>query len=156
LKITFLFIGRTKDKNLDTLIKYYLARISRYIPSQIRELKENHNIAAKDTAKKIQTEGEQFLAEIDKGDFTILLDEGGKEFASKDFSKFLSQKFNSGIKQINFIIGGPFGLSDKLREASSVIISLSKFTFTHEISRLVLLEQVYRALTIIRGERYHY
>lgn len=155
MKLFFISIGKTKDKNLKDLADDYIGRIKRYIPAEIIELREPKGISPKDTEKIIREEGCLFEDNIKDG-YTIVMDERGKPMTTVEFAQFLSKRFDSGIKQINFLIGGPFGLSKEIKEKSDEIVSLSKLTFTHEMSRVILLEQIYRALTILRGEKYHY
>ena len=101
-------------------------------------------------------EGELILKQLGKGDQVILLDERGKSLSSVEFAKFLQKKMNSGIKQLVFIIGGPYGFSKEVYDRSNDTISLSKMTFSHQMVRVFFAEQLYRAFTIIRGESYHH
>ena len=156
MKFFFISIGKTRDKNLESLILEYHSRIKRYFPAEILELKEPKNVSSKDTGKIIELEGKLLKEHIKGGAYTFVLSEEGKNYSTRDFASHLSKKINSGIKSINFIIGGPFGISDEVKKSSNEVISLSKLTFTHEMARVIILEQVYRALTLLRGEKYHY
>jgi len=156
VKLLFLSIGKTKDPSIKSLISDYSTRLKRYFPCEIIELKEDKNISSKDRGKIIKKEGEKLLEYIKPGSFTFVLDEKGKNYITREFSKFFEGKLSGGFKQITFIIGGPFGISEEVKKKASSLFSLSKLTFTHEMSRVILLEQVFRAMTIIKGERYHY
>jgi len=103
-----------------------------------------------------EREGELILKEIQAADQMVLLDEKGKEFRSIEFSKFLQKKMNSGIKQLIFVIGGPYGFSDKVYNEANGMVSFSKMTFSHQMIRLFVAEQIYRAFTILKNEPYHH
>ena len=156
MKLLFISIGKTRNKNQQALIEEYLARVKGYLPSEFIEIREPKNISSMDAAQAIKAEGEFFRKYIGSGAYTFVLSEEGKNYSTKEFASQLSKKMNGGFKSINFIIGGPFGISDEVKKASNEVISLSKLTFTHEMARVIILEQVYRAMTMIRGEKYHY
>jgi len=156
VKLAFISIGKTKDKNLLSLCENYFSRIKNYLPCETIEIKEDKSISSKDTRKIIQREGEKLSGYMGSGSYSIVFDENGKTLSTKDFSSLLTNLMNSGNKKINLIIGGPFGLSDEVRKNANSIISLSKLTFPHELAKTILLEQIYRALTIIKGQKYHY
>ena len=156
MKLLFVFPGKTKDRNLLGLAQDYFARIRKHMPCELIELKEKKDIYARDTKKMIQKEGEVLGKYMGSGTFTVCLDDNGKQYSTEGLAAMLDGKMNSGFKQINFIIGGPYGLAEEILERSELKISLSKMTFTHDMSRVLLLEQVYRALTIIRGGKYHH
>lgn len=101
-------------------------------------------------------EGEMILRQIKGGDTMVLLDEHGHQFTSVEYSRELQKRMASGIKRLVMVIGGPYGFSDEVRQKASGMVSLSKMTFTHEMVRLFFIEQVYRAMTILRGEPYHH
>ncbi len=157
MKFVFHSIGKTRDKNLYNLENEYLSRISKLVKCEIKKLKEVKNVAKNDRKKIIAREGLSLLAAIEnsKG-FTVCLDEKGKSFSTIEFADLIQKKMNSGEKNINFIVGGPFGLSSDVKQLGDVTLSLSKMTFTHEMSTVVILEQVYRAMTILKGQTYHY
>lgn len=156
MKIKLLAIGKTDDKNLQVLIATYEKRLKHYIKFEsefIPDIKKVKNLSQKEQKEK---EGDLILKKAFPTDQIILLDEKGKEFSSMEFSKFLQKKMNSGIKQIVLVIGGPYGFSDKVYQKASGKISLSKMTFSHQMIRLFVVEQIYRAFTILKNEPYHH
>jgi len=157
VKFVFHSIGKTKEKNLFNLEQEYLSRISKYIKCETKKLKEAKNVSKNDRKKIIAVEGLNILTSIssNKG-FTLCLDERGKQFSTLELADLIQKKMNSGEKQINFVVGGPFGLSEDVKQLGDVTLSLSKMTFTHEMSMTILLEQIYRAMTVLKGQNYHY
>ena len=156
MKIKLLAIGKTDDKNLQVLIATYEKRLKHYIKFEsefIPDIKKVKNLSQKEQKEK---EGDLILKKVSPTDQIILLDEKGKEFSSMEFSKFLQKKMNSGIKQIVLVIGGPYGFSDKVYQKASGKISLSKMTFSHQMIRLFVVEQIYRAFSILKNEPYHH
>ena len=156
MRIKLLAIGKTDDKSLQILIQTYEQRLKHYVKFElfvIPDIKNSKNISQGQQKEK---EGELILKELQATDQLILLDEKGKEFRSIEFSKFLQKKMNSGIKQLVFVIGGPYGFSDKLYQKATGKVSLSKMTFSHQMIRLFVVEQIYRAFTILRNEPYHH
>ncbi len=156
MKIKLLAIGKTDDKNLQVLIATYEKRLKHYIKFEsefIPDIKNVKNLSQKEQKEK---EGDLILKKVSPTDQIILLDEKGKEFSSMEFSKFLQKKMNSCIKQIVLVIGGPYGFSDKVYQKASGKISLSKMTFSHQMIRLFVVEQIYRAFTILKNEPYHH
>lgn len=156
MKVELLVIGRTKSPELDRLCTTYLKRLKRYIPSEllvIADVKRAKNERPEDLAMK---EGEQLLKHVDAGDVLFLLDERGKGFTSRAFANFLQKQMNSGRKRLVLAIGGAYGFSDAVYTRADGMIRLSEMTFSHEMARLFLLEQLYRACTILKGEPYHH
>lgn len=156
MKVTLLLSGKTVKDYLSEGIKIYEQRINRYIPFGIEivpEIKKRGNLTDQDV--KIG-EGRHLLKRISTGDFLILLDEKGKEFNSVQFSQFIDNHMVQGRKNIIFAVGGPYGFSGELLKRADLKISLSKMTFSHQIIRIIFLEQLYRAFTIIKGEPYHH
>jgi len=156
MKIKLLTIGKTDNAALAQLIKTYEARLKHYIQFSIEIIPDLKN--TKNFSEEIQKEkeGDLILSKISTTDRMVLLDENGTSFDSIEFSKFLQKQMNSGIKQLVFIIGGPYGFSEKIYKKSQVKISLSKMTFSHQMVRLFIVEQIYRAFTILRNEPYHH
>lgn len=156
MRIKLLAIGKTDDKNLLGLIQVYHQRLKHYINFElviIPDIKKSKNLSENQQKEK---EGELILKEIRTTDQLILLDEKGKEFRSIEFSQFLQKKMNSGIKQLVFAIGGPYGFSDKVYQKASGKVSFSKMTFSHQMIRLFVIEQIYRGFTILKNEPYHH
>ncbi len=156
MKIKLLAIGKTDDKNLIKLIENYQNRLKHYIKFEltiIPDIKNSKNLSEK---KQKVKEGELILKQLQPTDQLILLDDKGKEFSSIEFSKYLQKKMNSGIKQLVLVIGGPFGFSDEVYKKSNGKISFSKMTFSHQMIRLFVVEQLYRGFTILKNEPYHH
>lgn len=156
MKVKFICIGKTGKSFLEEGENEYLKRLKHYIPVERIEIPDLKN-AKKLTFDQIKDqEGKEILSKIQAGDHLILLDERGDFLSSVQFSNFLQQKFNSGGKAIAFVVGGAYGFSDEVYNAASGKISLSKMTFSHQMVRMIFFEQLYRAMTILRGEPYHH
>jgi 23S rRNA (pseudouridine1915-N3)-methyltransferase len=156
MKIKLLAIGRTDDKNLQILIQTYQKRLKHYINFELVIIPDIKNTKNLSKSQQKEKEGGLLLKEFGSTDQIILLDEKGQEFRSIDFSKFLQKKMNSGIKQLVFVIGGPYGFSDKIYQKSNGKVSFSRMTFSHQMIRLFIVEQIYRAFTILKNEPYHH
>ena len=156
MNIKLLTIGKTDNKQLDALIEDYKKRLGFYIKFQIEIIPDIKNVKNLSEAQQKQKEGELILGKINTTDALILLDENGKQFNSIEFSKYLQKHMNSGIKQLVFVIGGPYGFSDDVYKKANGKISLSKMTFSHQMVRLFFTEQLYRGFTILRNEPYHH
>lgn len=156
MKIKLLAIGKTDDKNLIQLIDIYKNRLKHYIKFELEIIPDIKNVKKLSEAQQKEKEGELILAKLQNTDQLILLDDKGKDFTSIEFSKFLQKKMNSGIKQLVLVIGGPYGFSDAVYKKANGKISLSKMTFSHQMIRLFIVEQLYRGFTILRNEPYHH
>ncbi|WP_104734036.1 23S rRNA (pseudouridine(1915)-N(3))-methyltransferase RlmH [Hanstruepera ponticola] len=156
MTIKLLAIGKTDNKQLQTLIADYQKRLGHYIKFDfeiIPDLKKAKNLSA---IQQKQKEGELILLRINPTDILILLDENGKQMDSVVFSQYLQKHMNSGIKQLIFVIGGPYGFSEEVYNKAQGKLSLSKMTFSHQMIRLFIVEQLYRAFTILKNEPYHH
>ena len=156
MKIKLLAIGKTDDKNLIALITMYQKRLKHYINFDLEiipDIKKAKNLTENQQKEK---EGDLILQQLSPTDVLVLLDEKGQEFRSIQFSKFLQKKMNSGIKQLVLVIGGPYGFSDAVYQKAQGKIALSKMTFSHQMIRLFVVEQLYRAFTILKNEPYHH
>jgi|SRR5690554_468837 len=156
MNIKLLAIGKTDDKNLDILIESYTKRLGFYIKFDLEIIPDIKNRRNLSVFQQKQKEGALILSKISSSDYLVLLDEKGKSFSSIDFADELQKKMNSGIKTLVFVIGGPYGFSDEVYQKSTGKISLSKMTFSHQMVRLFVIEQIYRALTILKNEPYHH
>ena len=156
MKITLLAIGKTEDKRLQSLIDDYVKRLGHYIKFSFEILPDVKNVKHLSESQQKDKEGEQFLSYLNTSDVVVLLDENGKAFNSIDFSNYLQKHMNSGIKNLVFVIGGPYGFSDSLYQRAQGKVALSKMTFSHQMVRLFVVEQLYRAFTILRNEPYHH
>lgn len=156
MKITLVCIGKTDDKFIQEGIDKYLGRLKHYITFNIVVIPDVKNVKNMSKLQQMEKESELFFKQISNQDFVVLLDERGKEFSSVEFSNYLSQRMVSGTSHMIFLIGGPYGFAEKVRERANFLVSLSKMTFSHQMVRLFFVEQVYRAFTIMKGEPYHH
>ena len=155
MTIKLLAIGKIDSGQLQELIEVYEKRLQHYVNFEIDiipDLKKTKNLSEDQQKEK---EGELILKKLAPTDVLVLFDEKGKQFSSVEFSQYLQKKMNSGIKQLVFLIGGPYGFSNAVYAKASGKISLSKMTFSHQMVRLFITEQVYRAFTILKNEPYH-
>lgn len=155
MRINLICIGKTDDKEIISLIRYYLPRIPKHWNFEILEIPDVKNAKnfSPDSLKK--EEAKLFLNNIDSSDLTILLDEKGKQFTSREFSEKMDFWQGNSVKKINFLIGGAYGFSEEIYQRANEKISLSKMTFTHQMIRLFFVEQIYRTATILQGKPYH-
>jgi len=156
MTIKLVCIGKTDKKELEALIKTYSERLQHYIKFEfeiIPDLKKTKNL---DENQQKSKEGELILSGIQNSDFTVLLDENGKQFSSETFSEYIQKRMNTGMKRLIFVIGGPYGFSEEVYKRADSKISLSKMTFSHQMVRLFFTEQLYRAFTILKNEPYHH
>lgn len=154
MKITLLVVGKTVGAELPKMIDEYAARLTHYVPFELVVLPELRNTKSLSEAQQKQQEGEMIIRATD-GHFLVLLDEHGKEFRSIDFAAQLQRWLNSG-RNLTFVVGGPYGFSQAVYARADAQVSLSKMTFSHQMIRLLFTEQLYRAMTILRGEPYHH
>jgi len=153
MRLHFVWMGKTRDRNCAALIKDYLARIGRYAAVDVSELKEQ--ASGSDEIRMKSAEGSKILSTTDRDDFVILLDEHGETISSTGLAKLIDRHQQDGVKRMAFIIGGFAGVSEEVRKKADIQLSLSRMTLTHEMARLVLVEQVYRAYTLLAGLPYH-
>ncbi len=156
MTIKLLAIGKTDSKPLQQLISEYENRLKHYVRFELETIADIKNAKNLSEVQQKEKEGNLILKKLGPTDTLVLLDENGKHFSSIDFSKYLQKKMNSGIKQLVFVIGGPYGFSDTIYKKAHGKISLSKMTFSHQMVRLFIVEQVYRAFTILKNEPYHH
>lgn len=155
MKITLLVVGKTTDMHIETLIQEYQKRLSHYLPFSLHIIPELKNTKALTPDQQKIAEGELILRSLTSGTDLILLDEHGKEFRSIEFADYIQKRMSSG-RDVVFAVGGPYGFSEAVYQRANGKISLSKMTFSHQMVRLFFVEQLYRALTILRGEPYHH
>lgn len=156
MQVTLLCIGKTGKKFLEEGEQEYLKRLRHYISFQMQVIPDIKQAKSLSQNQVKQREGEMILEKVGAADTLILLDEKGKEYSSLDFSNYLQDQFNRGGKHIYFVVGGPYGFSDDVYQRANGKISLSRMTFSHQMIRLFFIEQVYRAMTILRNEPYHH
>lgn len=156
MNIKLIAIGKTDDKNLQSLIEDYQKRLSFYIKFELEVIPDIKNVKNLSETQQKEKEGELILSKLTPTDLLLLLDENGKSFSSMSFSEELQKKMNSGIKTLVFVIGGPYGFSEAVYAKSNGKIALSQMTFSHQMVRLFFIEQLYRGFTILRNEPYHH
>jgi 23S rRNA (pseudouridine1915-N3)-methyltransferase len=156
MNIRLLTIGKTDNKSLQTLIDDYTKRLSFYVKFDLEIIPDIKNVKNLSEAQQKEKEGELILSKITSTDHLILLDENGKTFSSVGFSDFLQKKMNAGTKTLVFVIGGPYGFSETVYQKAQGKVSLSEMTFSHQMVRLFVIEQIYRGFTILRNEPYHH
>ncbi len=156
MKIVLLTVGKTSTKYIADATDEFVRRVNRYAPMEVvtvPDLKSTRGLT-EDVQK--QREGAAILASLQGGDHVCLLDERGKELTSREFAGMIDRRMSQGLKRLVFVIGGPYGFSQEVYDRADSKLSLSRMTFTHEMVRLFFTEQVYRAMTIMRGEPYHH
>jgi len=156
MKITLLTVGKTTNANLVTLQDEYQNRLKFYIPFEmvvIPELKNTKNLSI---AEQQEKEADLILKQLDTSDEVVLLDDKGKQFTSMGFSEYISKKMLASHKCMVFVVGGPYGFSERVYNRANGKVSLSAMTFSHQMIRLIFIEQLYRAMTILKGEPYHH
>jgi len=156
MKITLLAIGKTDNDDLQALIDQYLKRLSHYVSFSFEIIPDAKNTKNLSEAQQKQLEGSEILKRLQISDHLILLDEKGKQYDSVAFAGFLQKQMNSGLKNLVFVIGGPYGFSEDVYNRANGKLSLSKMTFSHQMVRLFFVEQLYRGFTILRNEPYHH
>lgn len=156
MNIKLIAIGKTDQKDLQSLIDEYQKRLSFYVKFDLEIIPDIKNVKHLSEAQQKEKEGELILSKITATDQMVLLDENGKNFSSIDFAAELQKKMNSGIKTLVFVIGGPYGFSEAVYAKAQGKLSLSKMTFSHQMVRLFFIEQLYRGFTILRNEPYHH
>ena len=156
MNIKLLAVGKTDNPALQQLIDMYEKRLSYYINFELQLLPDIKNSKSLSEEQQKAKEGELILGNVASSHHLILLDERGKEVTSVAFADELQKKMNAGIKQLTFVIGGPYGFSKEVYDRANGKLSLSKLTFSHQMIRLFFVEQLYRAFTILRNEPYHH
>ena len=156
MTIKLLAIGKTDNKQLQQLIDDYTKRLGFYIKFELEIIPDLKKVKNLSEDQQKQKEGELILSKITTTDVLILLDENGKQYDSVQFANYLQKHMNSGIKQLVFVIGGPYGFSQDVYNAARGKVSLSKMTFSHQMVRLFMIEQLYRGFTILKNEPYHH
>ena len=155
MRIKLLVVGKTTDSRIVSLIEDYQNRLRHYVPFSLEVLPELRNAKSLSEEQQKTVEGEMILKTVSAAEEMILLDEHGKEFRSVEFSDYLQKKMSAGRDMV-FVVGGPYGFSEAVYQRANGKISLSKMTFSHQMVRLFFVEQLYRAMTILRHEPYHH
>lgn len=155
MKITLLVVGKTTDARLESLIGDYMGRLRHYIPTEWQVIPELRNTKSLSPDQQKQAEGELILRALSSNTDLILLDEHGAEYRSVELAQYMQKKMSSG-RDLTMVVGGPYGFSEAVYARANGKLSLSKLTFSHQMVRLLIVEQLYRAMTILRGEPYHH
>jgi len=156
MKIKLLFIGKENLEELQAASQDYISKINNYNSFEVEAISYLKSTKSLPVELQKRLEGELFLKKITAQDIVVLLDEGGKESTSLQFSQFMQQRLNSGCKNLLFLIGGAYGFSEALYQRANFSLSMSKMTFPHKLARLLFVEQLYRAFSILKGEPYHH
>lgn len=156
MKTVLCVVGKTDDRYIEEGMRNYIQRVARYAPFELVVLPDLKNTKGMTELVQKEKEGELILKKLVPGDFLVLLDERGKEFSSVEMANWLQGVFNQSVKRMVFVIGGPYGFSKAVYQKAQAQISLSRLTFSHQLVRLLFMEQLYRCHTIINGEPYHH
>ncbi len=156
MNTTLIVIGKTNDDRFRTIIDEYTGRVNHYMPFNIEvipELKQAKNLSFDQQKDR---EAEMLQKVLKPGDYIVLLDEHGRERRSMDFAQWMQKKMSAGPKRLVFVVGGPYGFAKQIHELAHEEISLSQMTFSHQMIRMLFVEQIYRAMTILHNEPYHH
>ena len=156
MKISLICVGAMHEAPLRQVLEKYAQRIPFYMPFEITVIPDIKNTKGLTVELQKQREGEAILGKIATGDFVVLMDERGKELTSRAFADFIDRKASTLSRALVFVIGGPYGFSRAVYDRGDMLLGLSRMTFTHEMARVLTVEQIYRAQTILRGEPYHH
>jgi 23S rRNA (pseudouridine1915-N3)-methyltransferase len=156
VKLSILCVGKTRERFIQEGIGKYTRYLKPYVDIEVKELKEEKIYDLKDAPQVRKKEAERIFKAVPEGAYFVALDERGQEFTSHEFAALINGLLESGVREIAFAIGGAMGLDESVPRKASRVIALSRWTVTHEMARLILLEQLYRAFTIIKGKTYHY
>jgi 23S rRNA (pseudouridine1915-N3)-methyltransferase len=155
MKVDIIFVGKTREPYLREGIEDFLARLRRYVPVAIKIVRAERLKEEGHTGRVVAVESERVAAAVLQNSHLVILDRLGKQMTSEALARWWQRLEREGCRRLSFAVGGVLGFSDELRQQAQTLLSFSKMTFTHEMSRLILLEQLYRACTIMRGEKYH-
>ena len=156
MKAVLLTVGKTDINSIAIEIDKYTKRIGHYLPFSMEVIPDIKNKKNLSQAEQKQKEGDLILSKLHSTDYVVLLDEGGRLFNSNQFAQHIENKKNTIARKLVFIIGGPYGFSDAVKGRANEKISLSKMTFTHQMVRMIFVEQLYRAMTILSNQPYHH
>lgn len=156
MKIDLVLVGKSDQKYLQEGIDIYLKRLKHYCQFEMKVIPDLKSTKSLSEEQQKEKEGELIISQIKDSDFVMLLDERGETFSSVGFAQFLEKKQVTGVRKLSFIIGGPYGFSKEVYAKANAKLSLSAMTFSHQMVRLLFIEQLYRAHTIINGEPYHH
>lgn len=155
MRLEFIWVGKTRDSSLQKLEERYCERVSRYFPVRMATIRDRRRTDSRQSAKQDAQESDSISRRVTRPGFIIVLDEAGEQSSSTELAGFLDRLIQQGRPSVTFVIGGPSGLPSQTKKEADRVLSLSRMTFPHELSRVMLLEQVYRAATILKGLPYH-
>jgi 23S rRNA (pseudouridine1915-N3)-methyltransferase len=155
LKLHLILVGKTREPYLREGVDDFLGRLRRYVPVEVTTVREERLTGKERTESVVAKESDRVAAAVPRGSHLVVLDRRGKQMSSEALADWWKGLERDGLHKLCFAVGGVLGFSPDLRDKAQTVLSLSKMTFTHEMSRLILLEQLYRACTIMRGEKYH-
>lgn len=155
MKLQLIFVGKTRESYLREGIEDFLDRLRRYVPVEVKIVRSERLTRGSQEARVVALESERVVSAVPSNSHLVVLDRGGKQMTSEALALWWQKLELEGCRKLCFVVGGILGFSDDLRSQAQTLLSFSKMTFTHEMSRLILLEQLYRACTIMRGEKYH-
>ena len=156
MKIVLLTVGKTTAKNIVSGIEMYTERIRHYVPFELVSIPDLKSTAALSADQQKVREGQGIITALNPGDRVVLLDERGEMLTSRQFAQRFQQRMSAGVKRLVFVVGGPYGFSEEVYARADARLSLSAMTFPHDLVRLLFIEQLYRAMTILKGEKYHH
>lgn len=156
MKLTIICMGRTRERFIQDGIEKYLRYLKPYTPAELKVLREEKVEDLRDAPRVRKLEAAKIGKSLAPGAHVVALDERGREFTSHEFAAFIDKALENGTREMSFILGGAMGLNESVTKKADTVLALSRWTLTHEMARLVLLEQLYRAFTIIKGKTYHY
>ena len=156
MKINLILIGKTNSKTYESIIDDYSERVKHYTPFDVTVIPELKNTKSLSLEQQKHMEGELILPQLQDSDYVVLLDEHGQELRSIEFATWMGKKQQAVSRRLVFIIGGPYGFSPAVYQRANEKLSLSKMTFSHQMVRMIFIEQLYRAFTILKGEQYHH
>lgn len=156
MKTVLVVVGKNTDVNIGKLVDEYVGRINHYMPFSIEVVPELKNAKNLSMDQQKEKEAELLQKVFQPGDYIILLDEHGRERRSMEFAQWIQKKMSAGPRRIVFVVGGPYGFAPSIHQMRNEEISLSQMTFSHQMIRLLFVEQIYRAMTILHNEPYHH
>ncbi len=156
MRLSVLWAGRTRDQRIEALTAEYAERVRRFCKLEVRQVREEPRDAAATPGERAEREGRKLREAIRPGEHVVVLDERGRQVDSREFASLLGTALEGHPAGVAIVIGGPYGLSEAVRSCATQVLALSRMTLTHEVARMIAMEQVYRAFTILRGGRYHH
>ena len=156
MRINLILVGKTTSKEFQSIIDDYSERVTHYTPFEMTVIPELKNTKALSQEQQKTMEGDAIMRQLQDSDYVVLLDEHGKELRSVEFATWMGKKQQTVSRRLVFIIGGPYGFSPAVYERANEKLSLSRMTFSHQMVRMIFIEQLYRAFTILKGEHYHH